>query len=319
MTLYDLILGYGGARAQLEENATEYYWSLQELTAYFNKAEREAAQRSYCLKYRHSDDIIGSENTGLAAKVADTICGLTITANIAEYETNYKVISIDRARLASEEIPLIKVTRKQIDQINSGWMDSANSADTPEYYIAEIGHEIILYPVPSANDTLYLIVSVLPRYNMAVPQYGDDISFTAATKRITQTAGTFITNGYTAGAKITVSGATNSGNNRVFTISAVTSETVLTVTETVVEEAAGQSVIISSVPEIPEQYHEDLIDYVCYLALKKRGKQTQDMKKAADHLALFASVFGPKKLAGIEEAIRTTPMEGGMLAKKYRI
>jgi hypothetical protein len=317
MTLYDLILGYGGARTTLEEDAAEYYWGLTELTNYFNKAEQEACLRSLILKYRHTSDIIGAANSGLTAKVADSICKVSVLSGISEYALNGKVLEVLRARISTEEEPLYIKTRKQMDQIDSAWMDPAASTGTPLYLISEVDHEIILVPVPDTTYNLYLIVAILPRYDMAVPEYGTDISFDATTKQIRRTAGAFVVNGYVAGAKVKVTGSAS--NNSTFTISAVTSATVLTVTETVVNEAAGASVIVSSSPEIPEQYHRDLIDYALYLAYKKRGRKTDDLKKAALHLDLFTQVFGPRKKASMEEIRVATPLEGGMLAKKYRI
>lgn len=317
MTLYDLLLGDAGARASLEEDETEYYWSLSELTAYFNRAEREAAERSLCLKYRHSSDIIGAANSGLPAKLNDTVCALSISSGISEYELSAKVLRVERARISTEEIPLARKTRMQMDEINESWMDSSNSTDTPEYFISEVGQEFIVYPVPDATYTVYLILSVLPKYPMAVPEYGTDISFDSTGKIISRAAGNFITNGYQAGQRITISGSAN--NNGVKTIASVTSNTALVVTETVTTEAAGATVIISSTPEIPEQYHENLIDYVIHLALLKRGKKTEDQRKSLVHLGLFEKVFGQKKTAAMVRARRTTPMDGGMMEKKWRI
>ena len=85
MTLYDLIVGYDGAWTALEDEATEHFWSMEELTSYFNKAEREACQRSLILRYRHTDDIYGAANERLPDKKADDNCKMEIEEGVAEY------------------------------------------------------------------------------------------------------------------------------------------------------------------------------------------------------------------------------------------
>ena len=77
--------------------------------------------------------------------------------------------------------------------------------------------------------------------------------------------------------------------------------------------------VISSSPEIPEQYHRDLIDYVCYLAYKKNGKKTLDLQRAMTHLELFTAVFGPRKTVSIEQMRVGTKLKGRGASSKYRI
>jgi hypothetical protein len=316
VTLYDLIVGYDGAWTALEDEATEHFWSLEELTSYFNKAEREACQRSLILRYRHTDDIYGTANDVLPAKKADDICAITIEEGIAEYARSPKIIEIIDARLASGELPLELKTRKQLATTEGIWTQVHAHAGTPMYLIAEIGTELLLYPIPEANDILYMIVAVLPLFPMAVPEYGQDVSFVAVSNEIRRAAGAFLAHGYQVGATVNVSGSAH--NDGDYTVSGVTA-TALIVDEDVTDEAADASVIISSKPEIPEQYHRDLIDYVCHLAYKKNGKKTLDLQRSMTHLELFTNVFGPRTTASIEQMRVATRLAGGKIAAKYRI
>lgn len=316
MTLYDLIVGYDGAWTALEDEATEHFWSIEELTSYFNKSEREAAVRSLCLRYRHSDDIFGTANNAFADKPADTICKIDITEGIAEYARDAKIIEIISARLKDAECPLEIVTRQQLINAEGEMALTDPETGEPEYLIAEIGTELLFWPVPDADYTGYLTVAILPGFPMAVPEYGTDISFDATTKQICRAAGSFTTHGYQVGGTVNVNGSTS--NDGDYTVTVVT-QTALTVSETIVNEAAGETVVVSSSPEIPEQYHSDLIDYVCYLAYKKNGKKTLDLQRAMTHLELFTSVFGPRKTASIELMNVGTKFKGRGASNKYRI
>lgn len=316
MTLYELIVGYDGAWTALEDEATEHFWGIEELTSYFNKAEREAAARSLCLRYRHTDDIFGTANTALPDKEADDICLIEIEEGIAEYARSQKIIEIISARLKDAEYPLSIVTRQQLMDAEGDDAFTASISGDPEYLIAEIGTELLFWPTPDADYTAYLTVAILPQYPMAVPEYGTDISFDAPTKQIRRAAGSFTTHGYQAGATVNVNGSTSNDGDYTITVVA---ETALTVVEDITDEAAGTTVVVSSSPEIPEQYHRDLIDYVCYLAYKKNGKKTLDLQRAMTHLELFAAVFGPRKTASIEQMRVGTKLKGRGASSKYRI
>jgi|GEM_PF-2610989 len=316
MTLYDLIVGYDGAWTALEDEATEHFWGIEELTSYFNKAEREAAARSLCLRYRHTNDIFGTANDDLPDKSADDICLIEVEEGIAEYARSQKIIDIISARLKDTENPLSIVTRQQLMNEEGNDAFTASISGEPEYLIAEIGTELLFWPTPDADYTAYLTVAILPRYPMAVPEYGTDISFDSATRQIRRAAGSFTTHGYQAGGTVNVNGsASNDGD---YTITAV-AKTALTVEEDITDEAAGETVVVSSSPEIPEQYHCDLIDYVCYLAYKKNGKKTLDLQRSMTHLELFTAVFGPRKTAAIEQMRVGTKLKGRGASNKYRI
>jgi hypothetical protein len=318
MTLYDLIVGYDGAWTALEDEATEHFWGIEELTSYFNKAEREAAARSLCLRYRATDDIFGTANDALPDKTADDICVIDLKEGIAEYARSPKIIEIISARLSTNYPEIAIVTRKQLADLEGPLSIYDGTGTRPEYLISEIGTELLVWPMPDADYTLFLTVALLPRFPMAVPEYGIDISFDAGTKQIRRAAGSFKTHSYQPGATVNVSGsASNDGN---YTIAVVTSGALTVIdTDTITDEAAGATVIVSSSPEIPEQYHRDLIDYVCYLAYKKNGKKTLDLQRSMTHLELFTAVFGPRKTANIEQMRVATKLKGRGASSKYRI
>ena len=165
--------------------------------------------------------------------------------------------------------------------------------------IAEIGTELLFWPIPDDDYTAYLTVAILPRFPMGVPEYGTDISFDSATKQIRRVAGSFINpwlpgRGYGERQWF----GENDGD---YTISCRCQNCADRLGNDRNDEAAGETVVISSTPEIPEQYHRDLIDYVCHLAYKKNGKKTLDLQRSMTHLELFTAVFGPRNTASIEQ------------------
>lgn len=68
------------------------------------------------------------------------------------------------------------------------------------------------------------------------------ISFTAATKRITRTSGSWISDGFAIGDTIYCEGPDEAANNRYFTINDIPSATILVVDETVTEDASDTGV-----------------------------------------------------------------------------
>lgn len=53
--------------------------------------------------------------------------------------------------------------------------------------------------------------------------------------------------------------------------------------------------------EVPEEYHQDLCEYVAYLAFKRRNEDTEDQRKAKNHLAEFTARFGELPDARVRE------------------
>lgn len=57
----------------------------------------------------------------------------------------------------------------------------------------------------------------------------------------------------------------------------------------------------TNTPEIPEEYHQDLCEYVAYLAYRRRDEDTQDMSKAKYHYNEFEARFGELPTAQVRE------------------
>lgn len=57
-------------------------------------------------------------------------------------------------------------------------------------------------------------------------------------------------------------------------------------------------------PEIPEEYHMALIDYVCYLCYAKQGSAAFDLEKSGRHLAIFTAKFGEELSANAASILK---------------
>lgn len=73
------------------------------------------------------------------------------------------------------------------------------------------------------------------------------------------------------------------GDGLWYRILSRTSNTAITLENTVTVTAAGQTYLIGEVPDIPEEYHESLVDYACYRFYNMR----KDLSAAADMKSSF--------------------------------
>jgi len=67
------------------------------------------------------------------------------------------------------------------------------------------------------------------------------------------------------------------------------------------------SIITDNEPEIPEDYHFDLIHWVCFLAYSKEGNDTLDTEKAKLHFSQFVNKFGVGLSANAETILKKVP------------
>lgn len=142
-------------------------------------------------------------------------------------------------------------------------------------------NELLLYPIPSANVTNGLIVSYESRMkDMSI----DDL--TSATLNVTNglvtvVATSAVFNAKQVGMWLSV---TDGSDGNWYQITGFTDTTHVTI-ENYYQgpTASGVSSIIASVPDIPEDFHQALVDYACYRYFLKR----KDKDTAADYKSLY--------------------------------
>jgi hypothetical protein len=148
-------------RQRLDDLASPQLWSDDELTAYLNEAQREAAERALLL-YDSSS----------------SVTQLRVSAGTALYNVDPLVLRIDRAVLASNGNVLRRTTTDELDNEVCHWLyidaygvASANTpwelrTGQPRGYIEQIG-SIRLVPIPTSDDLVKLSLWRVPLEDMA--------------------------------------------------------------------------------------------------------------------------------------------------------
>lgn len=86
-----------------------------------------------------------------------------------------------------------------------------------------------------------------------------DISFDAATKVINSVAGQFDTSALCVGRKVAITGTGEAGNNQTVTVTAITANN-MTVSEVIVDEAAGASISFATVDDLIWNFRQQARD-----------------------------------------------------------
>lgn len=134
MTLSDL---REAVRRRLDDLAEPYGWADDDLDAWINEAIREAALR-------------GRLNRGAVT--------VSVVAGTASYALAATVDYIHTAKMTTGSIPLTRTSRDELDACMGGW---STVTGTPTAFFVE-NRTLTLYPNPSANGTLTLVVDVIP-------------------------------------------------------------------------------------------------------------------------------------------------------------
>jgi hypothetical protein len=130
-----------------EENDAGNLWKNLELIQYLNTAHREIAVRTLC--YRDAGE--------------SEICQLTISAGVATYVIDPRILTIEDAMLNSTGASLVKAQLRDYRKV----ANTHTETGTPTQYLEENRpFRLTLYPIPIVADTLYLTVYRLPLEDM---------------------------------------------------------------------------------------------------------------------------------------------------------
>jgi hypothetical protein len=137
------------ARRTLDDNSTtDKLWSQSELLEYARDAESEACERA---------DLIVDSTSALTDIAVNTSTG---TYGIAS-----TVISVMSAKMSLGSTPLMESSEKVMDLSIVGWRTDTG---TPRSYVMTPTNNIIIYPIPSAIDTVNMTVSRFPNTPMTL-------------------------------------------------------------------------------------------------------------------------------------------------------
>ena len=140
MTLRDLI---NLTRARLDDSTLPYLWSDLELTQIINDRINELCEKVGMLK----DDYTSS------------ICTIPIISGTQLYSLDPRIVKILSVKIGSTYKQLNPQTRAFLNTTHVGWEAFTGS---PKYFILDVPNRLRLYPIPTANDTLYMYVVRYP-------------------------------------------------------------------------------------------------------------------------------------------------------------
>jgi hypothetical protein len=288
----------------LRDSINPLGWATETLWTYANDAEIQACIRAEIIK--DSNTVTDGDSVPL--------CQLSLVSGVSEYMTSPKIIRIVSAKISTSTLPLIHTTESWLNEFYPEWK---NETGEPKYLIQKRNF-IIVVPQPTEAYTLNSEVVRKPLNNMASTAITItgvlNISFNAATKKITSATENFIKKGLRPGNTITVTGTAS--NNGDFFIKTVDRSSI-TVINTLVDESNKSAVISAySIPEISEEHHVGLIDWICHLAYTKQDAETIDENKKQSHELKFQRTFGPMPSARALED-RRTPRNTRARAKEF--
>ena len=146
----DLSTITSNVRTRLDDTVATYLWADAELELFANEAYEQAVVRM--------GGILDSDTA--------SICTIAVTATDGTYTLDDKILHVERAKLTSQDSPLKETGVYELDRYNADW---ESSSEAPHSYTEDLNrHEIRLYPIPTANDTLNLTVRRRPLTLMAL-------------------------------------------------------------------------------------------------------------------------------------------------------
>lgn len=145
------------ARSLADDSQADALWSDEELTAYANEGEREAARRSRLIL--DIDTETDDEN--------QPVCVYPVTTGATTIAPHRKVIFVRRVTLASADLPLQRTRLKDMDLVYPGW-ESHPASEVITYVPNWRTGKLRFYTAFPADDTVTLQVVRLPLYDMTI-------------------------------------------------------------------------------------------------------------------------------------------------------
>lgn len=140
MTLRELITL---SRNRLDDARPPYLWSDDELTQIINERQNELCEKCGILR----------------DATTTAICQISVLNGTSSYTLDNRIIKILSAKLGTTYTLMEPITRDWLDVEYPGWDDDTG---TPTKFILDYIGKIRLYPIPTANATLYLSVTRYP-------------------------------------------------------------------------------------------------------------------------------------------------------------
>lgn len=148
-------------RELAHDRVQPFRWSDVSLLLYLNEGRTEAARRARLIE---------------DGDTAET-CKITVKVDKLTYDVDKRVMYIRRVKLASQDLPLPKLSIADADMQAPGWEDA--DAGTPRVWVPWGSHKLRLIDKPDTNDTLHLYVVREPLAPLTLASTEDDVELDA--------------------------------------------------------------------------------------------------------------------------------------------
>lgn len=157
---------------------------------------------------------------------------------------------------------------------------NTDSSDVPELYFVKGSDQIGIYPIPSGANTATL------RYEPKIRDMSAD-DYTTGTITVTNGSANVVGSGTTFTANMVgryLFVTDGSADGMAYKITSFTDATHITLENVYAGTTGGsKTYLVGECPNIPEEYHESLIDYACYrYYLRRKDPLAKDFKAIFD-------------------------------------
>jgi hypothetical protein len=208
-------------------------------------------------------------------------------ANQTYYQSPEDAIRIKSitVTVGSVTYPLTEIVDEEV------WQDlnrTLTTSSVPTNYYVKGSDQYGIYPTPSAINTGTITFEGNMRDMTADDYSTGTIAVTAASQAVVGTGTTFTA--AMVGRTLFVDPVGGTGDGSGYKISAFTDTTHISLENNYAgATASGQSYLLGQVPDIPDEFHESLVDYGCYRYYKRRRDMAtaKEMKAAFDEAVIL--------------------------------
>ena len=198
----------------------------------------------------------------------------------------------DAIRVKSLVVTVGGISYPLTEIVDEGYWQELNRrvqrSTVPEYYYVKGSDQFGIWPIPSSVSTATLTFEWSMRDMTASDYSTGTILVTNGSNAITGTGVTFTYS--MVGRTFFVDPDGGTGDGASYKVSAFTdAQHILLENNYAGQTATGQSFLIGQVPDIPDEFHEALIDYAAYRYYRRRRdlQTAKDLKSAFDEAILL--------------------------------
>lgn len=289
------------ARYQLDDDVVPYKWTDKELFNYLNDAQDEVARRSHCIvQYPSLVSIQGDGNITFASitkKISKSSGGFLSAGGQSEvntFEINDK-ITITGTNLNNGVKTIVSISDTEVvvaetivDENNTSAFIEATRTATRLPLLVGV-HTYRLHP------STIMVIRARPE-SLGFPLKQKSL-YSLDSEIVVHDYGLGIDDGWYYESWETLEGNTYSfleENGFIRVISAPKENDILWLIVSRIPKLRFTDANLSNEPEVPSQWHEDLIDWILHRAFLKPDSETTDLERAIMYEKSFTAKVGPR-------------------------